>query len=348
MWFWGLLFFLAALAILYRMFTGPGRRRPAPLGKGDLLVKPTRADDGPGHQAVLGPDQTNVNPPESYVIHHEGKGQGMDVAGAALQERTQRVTADAPGDAGVPANIPGRTPVYEEEIVAGATGDTGDGARGPLRPSAAGTHMEAAAELAYPFRTAPYVGTHKEQAGAGQTPREQLRHRVIDLAARMRTGPTPSHPGQGNQDPGHQAKSDGAAEDRDHWAPLQDSAAPPAGYDVDEVVLLPTAPGRGYAYWELGGGAEGRLPAPVLASSRRALRIYDLTCDALCAQYEVGELHDHWWLDLPHHGHEYAAELGRVDSAGQWLPLARSAPLQTPWAGVTPLGAGGWSPGARA
>lgn len=350
MWFWGLLFVVAALAILARMRAAGGRRRYVEVGRGDHRVEPGREDDGPGQQAVIGPDGTNVNPPESYVIHHEGKGQGMDIAGAALKERTHMLTPDAPGDAGVKANIPGRAPVYEEEVVTGATGDAGDGARGPQRIAAADTRMEAAAELAFPYRAAPYVGPHKERVQHGETPREELRSRVVDIAARLRTGPAPSHPGQGEADPGRHPEPDGDTEDPEPWTPLRETGALPERYGVDEVVAMPTAPQRGYAYWELGGGAEQRLPPQVLADSRRELRVYDLTGGgAVCARYEIGDLHGHWWLNLPDAGHEYAVEIGRADGAGRWWALARSEVLHTPpgvAAGTAAQLGLAWSPGA--
>lgn len=353
MWLWGLLFVLAALVILFRMWGAAGRRR-VPAGRGDQRLAPGREDDGPGHPAVIGPDQTNVNPPESYVIHHEGKGQGMDIANRALKERTEKLTADAPGAAGVPAKIPGRAPVFEEEIVAGATGDAADGARGPLRTAAADTHMEAAAELAYPYKAAPFTGTNKDRVRYGDSPREELRNRVIDIAAKLRTGPAPSHPGRGGEDPGRHPEQDGEADDPDHWAPLRETGALPERYGVDEVVALPTGPRRGYVYWELGGGAEQRLPPAVLARSRRALRVYDLTCGgAVCAQHPVGDGDDHGWLELPHDGHAYAVEVGRQGPGGEWYALARSAPLQAPLPPAPAAGLAGarqspgWSPGAR-
>lgn len=223
MWFWGLLFVLAAAAILFRV-----------LGWARRGQNPGRADDGPGRQAVLGPDGTNRRPPESYVIHHEGKGEGMDAANAA--------------------------------------------------------RLEAAEELA---------------------PR-----RAAELT------------------------------DPDGWAPLRETGALPARYDVDEVVALPTAPHRAYVYWDLGGGGEDALPAAVRRDSRRALRVYDLTCGTLWAQVEVAETADHHWLNgLPHAGHLYAVEIGRADAGGGWHPLARSAPLRTPAPAAGPAGAG-WSPGA--
>lgn len=63
----------------------------------------------PGPRAKLGPDGTNVREPETFVVHHEGKGQGLDIANTALKERTEDVRRDLPGDAHkVKAPVPGR------------------------------------------------------------------------------------------------------------------------------------------------------------------------------------------------------------------------------------------------
>ncbi|HYF93556.1 MAG TPA: DUF4912 domain-containing protein [Symbiobacteriaceae bacterium] len=60
-------------------------------------------------KAKLGPDGTNVREPETFVVHHEGKGQGLDIANTALKERTEHLSSDLPGDAhSVHAPVPGR------------------------------------------------------------------------------------------------------------------------------------------------------------------------------------------------------------------------------------------------
>lgn len=64
----------------------------------------------PAPRARLGPDGTNVREPETFVVHHEGKGQGLDIANTALKERTEHLRRDVPGEATkVKAPIPGRT-----------------------------------------------------------------------------------------------------------------------------------------------------------------------------------------------------------------------------------------------
>lgn len=64
-------------------------------------------------EAKIGPDGTNVNPPETFVVHHEGKGQGLDVANTALKERTEQPQRDLPGREHEVRNapIPGRQAV---------------------------------------------------------------------------------------------------------------------------------------------------------------------------------------------------------------------------------------------
>jgi len=63
----------------------------------------------PGPRAKLGPDGTNVRNPETFVVHHEGKGQGLDIANTALKERTEDLSRDLPGDTHkLKAPVPGR------------------------------------------------------------------------------------------------------------------------------------------------------------------------------------------------------------------------------------------------
>lgn len=60
-------------------------------------------------KARLGPDGTNVREPETFVVHHEGKGQGLDIANTALKERTEHLSRDLPGDTHqVRTPVPGR------------------------------------------------------------------------------------------------------------------------------------------------------------------------------------------------------------------------------------------------
>lgn len=63
----------------------------------------------PGPRAKLGPDGTNVREPETFVVHHEGKGQGIDIANTALKERTEHLRQDLPGEAHkLKTPVPGR------------------------------------------------------------------------------------------------------------------------------------------------------------------------------------------------------------------------------------------------
>ncbi len=63
----------------------------------------------PHPRAKLGPDGTNVREPETFVVHHEGKGQGLDIANTALKERTESLRRDLPGDAHkLKTPVPGR------------------------------------------------------------------------------------------------------------------------------------------------------------------------------------------------------------------------------------------------
>jgi len=66
----------------------------------------------PGRRAQVGPDGTNVREPETFVVHHEGKGQGLDISNTALKARTEDARRDLPGDAHkVKTPVPGRDAV---------------------------------------------------------------------------------------------------------------------------------------------------------------------------------------------------------------------------------------------
>lgn len=69
----------------------------------------------PAQRARFGPDGTNVREPETFVVHHEGKAQGLDIANTALKERTEHLRRDLPGEATkIKAPVPGRTLVAME------------------------------------------------------------------------------------------------------------------------------------------------------------------------------------------------------------------------------------------
>ncbi len=70
----------------------------------------------PHPEAKIGPDGTNVREPESFVVHHEGKGQSLDIANTALKERTEKLRRDLPGDAHkIKTPVPGREMVRLSE-----------------------------------------------------------------------------------------------------------------------------------------------------------------------------------------------------------------------------------------
>lgn len=239
MWLWlWLLFGAVAAWLVVRVLRAAGGRG-AGTGTGDQRTDRGREDDGPGNPAVLGPDQTAINPPESYVIHHEGKGHGMDIATRALRELTRDIRRDVPGHTPVRAPVPGRALIIEEDLIGTAqreggpdlaegAGDradstaaapppgTGPGgtANGMLEDGTAGrrlatstSHTEAAAGLAYPYRPAPFVGENKREtsrrlaAGNLEQAQEEIRGRVLDMARRLRRVPQPSHPRHEEQDP---------------------------------------------------------------------------------------------------------------------------------------------------
>jgi len=70
-----------------------------------------------GPKAKLGPDGTNIREPETFVVHHHGKDQGMDIANTALKERTENLSRDLPGDTHkIKAPIPGRDVELAEDL----------------------------------------------------------------------------------------------------------------------------------------------------------------------------------------------------------------------------------------
>lgn len=90
-------YFLAALVLVFALAWRYLSRNPHP-------------------RAKLGPDGTNVREPETFVVHHEGKGQGIDIANTALKERTEDLKRDLPGDTHkIKAPVPGRDTIRLNE-----------------------------------------------------------------------------------------------------------------------------------------------------------------------------------------------------------------------------------------
>ncbi|NET36726.1 MAG: DUF4912 domain-containing protein [Cyanothece sp. SIO1E1] len=113
---------------------------------------------------------------------------------------------------------------------------------------------------------------------------------------------------------------------------------PPPITQPSRVILVPRSPGQAYAYWEISAAQQAILQQQ--GGEQMALRLYDVTNIDLsqqepdqCEQFDCEEGDRDRHISVPANNRDYLAELGYVTSAGDWLRLARSAPVKMP-AGV--------------
>lgn len=109
----------------------------------------------------------------------------------------------------------------------------------------------------------------------------------------------------------------------------------PGGYGQARMVLMPRDAKWAYAYWDVPDAA--RQPLRQLGGRRLVLRLYDITTltvdqysPAAVQQYEVDELAQNWYLEVPMSDRHYMAELGYLTDDEQWLSLARSPGCRMP------------------
>ncbi|NEO70402.1 DUF4912 domain-containing protein [Moorena sp. SIO3H5] len=109
----------------------------------------------------------------------------------------------------------------------------------------------------------------------------------------------------------------------------------PEGYGESRIVLMPRDPHWSYAYWDIPNEHKKELRSQ--GGQQLALRLYDVTAIKLDDQsphsiqeYPCDELVREWYLPIPVSDRDYVVEIGYRCEDGQWLVLARSAPIHAP------------------
>ncbi|AOX01167.1 Rho termination protein [Moorena producens PAL-8-15-08-1] len=109
----------------------------------------------------------------------------------------------------------------------------------------------------------------------------------------------------------------------------------PEGYGESRIVLMPRDPHWSYAYWDIPNEHKKELRSQ--GGQQLALRLYDVTAIKLDDQsphsiqeYPCDELAREWYLPMPVSDRDYVVEIGYRCEDGQWLVLARSAPIHAP------------------
>jgi hypothetical protein len=150
----------------------------------------------PGPKARLGPDGTNVRNPETFVVHHEGKGQGMDIANTALKERTEDVRRDLPGDAHkVKTPVPGRKMVHMTDAPPTDISKYGDEKVAPgATPGQSGAESKAKVLMEGPPGSRPET---PEEPGSPYAKGRRVtdNHRDVELAEEVLPNLTPGRGG---------------------------------------------------------------------------------------------------------------------------------------------------------
>jgi len=269
----------------------------------------------PGPRAKIGPDGTNVREPETFVVHHEGKGQGIDISNTALKERTAELRRDLPGDAHkIKAPIPGRSMTQMEsppsdtsnygdvKVAPGATpGTPGDESKETvLTQGPIGSWPEAPEEPSSPFALGRRVTDN---------------HRDVELANDLQPSITPGA-GRGDQ---RSAASPGS------WDAVHEELKLPDASLVEEgIVAMVRNPRSLYAYWgETGQDQSGQ-------NAYHCLKVSDLTTGKSYL-VPVSEHDDHWFLNEGiEPGHQYVVSHGWQTPNGEFTERATSHPVETP------------------
>jgi hypothetical protein len=109
----------------------------------------------------------------------------------------------------------------------------------------------------------------------------------------------------------------------------------PAGYGESRIVLMPRDPQWAYTYWDVPNEHKEHLRRQ--GGQQLALRLYDVTDIDLSSQaphnvqeYLCDELAREWYLPIPVSDRDYVIDIGYRSFDGNWLVLARSAPVRIP------------------
>ncbi|HWI61602.1 MAG TPA: DUF4912 domain-containing protein [Symbiobacteriaceae bacterium] len=319
-----------------------------------------------GPKAKLGPDGTNVREPETFVVHHEGKGQGLDIANTALKERTEELSRDLPGDTHqIHTPIPGR------DMIRLSSPPSDVSRYGDLKVAPGATPGEPGAETKEKVLTEGPVGSRPgtpEEPGSpyGKGRRVTDNHRDVELAADLlpsmepghRRAETPPRTGHGRvilfrgrlgnrpeaQEISFEPDATWETEMGEElgWEGLNDIPQLPAHYGEDVTMVLVRNPRSLYVYWERAGCGDENLRSLLGEDEYReaqpCLRVFDVTSGAFPGQtggqvwtIDVHENDDHWFLNEGiEPGREYAVSYERRTRDGRYYLLSHSWPVRTP------------------
>lgn len=315
----------------------------------------------PGPRAKIGPDGTNVRNPESFVVHHEGKGQGLDIANTALKERTENLKSDLPGDATqIKAPVPGRDMVRmdappsdvskygDEKVAPGATpGQPGARPKADLLTKGPGD-VELAEEV-LPFGHASMDRSRPAQPGGEGRPSAPSRRTVgpedepdfpveqPELEDELTDLPNGAMPArqvtfQSEFEVGEEMISF-QPDPQTGWMALQGEESLPADYADESVTAIVRNPRSLYVYWERSSSAVRRLQEMLgetaFRATRPCLRVFDVATEGSFT-VDVGEQDDHWFVNDLEPGHRYVVSFERRTDEGRYYLVGLSDPVSTP------------------
>jgi hypothetical protein len=124
---------------------------------------------------------------------------------------------------------------------------------------------------------------------------------------------------------------------------LEESPELPPGYGRDRVGIMPINPGRVFAYWEITGSGREDARNRARGETRLVLRLFAETSRPR-EREEASESFDievpdngwNWYVDVPHPGWVYRAEIGLRTPDGRFFSIARSTRVRTPSTGPSP------------
>jgi len=300
----------------------------------------------PGPRAKIGPDGTNVREPETFVVHHEGKGQGIDISNTALKERTEEFRRDLPGqDHKIKAPIPGRS------MTQMGSPPSDISKYGDVKVAPGATPGIPGAESKETVLTKGPIGSRPETPEEPGSPfamgrRVTDNHRDVELAAdlnpsiRPGTGPRNNgrvaSPSTNGQEPGYglgrtrPGETDGempaasVPQIRSWDAMHEEVHLPDATLCEEGIVAMVRNPRSLYAYWGETGAREGGQDA------YHCLKVSDLTTGKSYL-VPISEDDDHWFINEGiEPGHQYIVSHGWQLPNGQFNERAASDPVETP------------------
>ncbi|WP_245395539.1 DUF4912 domain-containing protein [Anthocerotibacter panamensis] len=109
----------------------------------------------------------------------------------------------------------------------------------------------------------------------------------------------------------------------------------PGGYGESRIVLLPRDPQWAYAYWDIPNSHKEELRRA--GGQQLLLRLYDVTNVYFngynahtMIEFPCDELAREWYVPMPVSDRDFLLEIGYKTASGNWLILARSAPVRVP------------------